>query len=118
MFFEHVICKCGVPDDIVTDRRNEFTSQFRQRVCSNLSINHRLSTAFHPVTDGQMGRQNQTMEQYLRAISNDEQDNWVALLLLEEFAYNNFVHHSTRTTPFWANYHYNPQMQFQLPKSK
>jgi len=53
MFFEHVICKRGVPDNIVTNRGKEFTSRFWKRVCSHLSINHRLSTAFHPQTDGQ-----------------------------------------------------------------
>jgi transposase InsO family protein len=93
MFFEHVICKLGVPDSIVTDRGKEFTSRCWNRVCSHLSINRRLSTAFHPQTDGQTERQNQTMEQYLRAFSNYEQDIWVELLPLAEFAYNNSVHH-------------------------
>jgi len=116
MFFEQVICKHGVPDSIVTDRGKEFTSRFWDRVCSHLSINHRLLTAFHPQNDGQRERQNQTMEQYLRAFCNYEQDNWVALLPLAEFAYNISFHHLTRMTPFWANYHYNPTMQFKPPK--
>jgi transposase InsO family protein len=92
MFFEHVICKRGVPDNIVTDRGKEFTSRFWKRVCTHLRINHRLSTAFYPQTDGQTERQNQTMDQYLRALCNYEQDNWVELLPLAEFAYNNSVH--------------------------
>jgi hypothetical protein len=117
MFFKHVICKHGVPDNIVTDRGKEFTSRFWKQVCSHLSINHRLSTTFHPMTDGQMERQNHTMEQYLRAFCNYEQDNWVELLPLAEFAYNNSVHHSMGMTPFWANYHYHPPMQFKLPNA-
>jgi hypothetical protein len=116
MFFEQVICKHGIPDNIVTDRGKEFTSRFWDRVCAHLSINHRLSTAFHPQTDGQTEGQNQTMEQYLRAFCNYEQDNWVELLPLAEFAYNNFFHHSTRMTPFGANDRYNPLMQFKPPK--
>jgi hypothetical protein len=56
------------------------------------------------------------MEQYLRASCNYQQDNWVELLLLAEFAYNNVIHASTRMTPFWANYHYHPVMQFKAPK--
>jgi len=116
MFFEHVICKQGVPENIVTDCGKEFTSQFWERVCSHLSINHPLSIAFHPQTDGQTEQQNQTMEQYLRAFCNYEQDNWVELLPLAEFAYNNSFHHSTKMTPFWANYDYNPTMQIKPPK--
>jgi len=116
MFFDQVICKRGIVDNIVTDRGKEFTSRFWNRVCSLLCINHRLSTAFHPQTDGQTERQNQTMEQYLRAFCNYEQDNWVELLPLDQFAYNNSIHHSTCMTPFWANYHYHPSMQFKPAK--
>jgi hypothetical protein len=114
--FEHIICKREVPDNIVTDCDTQFTSRFWTRVCSHLSTDHRLSTAFHPQIDGQTECQNQMMEQYLRAFCNYEQDNWVELLLLAEFAYNNVIHASTRMTPFWANYHYHPVMQFKAPK--
>ena len=116
LFFEHVICKHGVPDHVITDRGTQFTSRFWMRVCSHLSVDHRLSTAFHPQTDGQTERQNQTMEQYLRAFTNYEQDDWVELLPLAEFAYNNSIHASTRMTPFFANYGYHPEMQFKLPR--
>jgi len=53
MFFDHVICKHGGPDDIITDRGTQFTSPFWTRVCSHLGIDHQLSTAFHRQTDGQ-----------------------------------------------------------------
>jgi hypothetical protein len=52
-------------------------------VCSYLSIDYRLSTSFHPKTE----RQNQTIEQYLRAFATYKQDNWVDLSPLAEFAY-------------------------------
>ena len=35
LFFEHVICKCGLPDNIVTDCGTQFTSRFWTRVCSH-----------------------------------------------------------------------------------
>jgi hypothetical protein len=118
LWFDHVICKSGLTDNIVTDHGTQFTSRFWTRVCSHLSTDHRLSTAFHPQTDGSTERQNKTMEQYLRAFCNYEQDNWVELLPLAEFAYNNPVHTSTRMTPFWANYHYHAVMQFKAPKQR
>ena len=55
------------------------------------------------------------MEQYLRPFANYEQDNWVEILPLAEFAYNNLMHSSTRMTPFFANFGYQPEMQFKLP---
>jgi hypothetical protein len=66
--------------------------------------------------DGQTKRQNQTMEQYLRAFATYEQDNWVDLLPLAEFAYNDSVHATTRLTPFFANDGYHQEMHFKPPK--
>ena len=57
------------------------------------------------------------MEEFSWAFSNYKQDNCVELLPLAEFAYNNSVHHSTRMTPFWANYHYHLPMQLKPPKA-
>ena len=56
------------------------------------------------------------MEQYLRAFTNYEQGNWVELLPLAEFVYNNSMHSSTQMTPFFANFGYHPEMQFRLPR--
>jgi hypothetical protein len=115
MFFEEVICKHGVPSNVVTDRGFQFTSRFWNRVCSHLSIDHELLTTFHPQTDGQTEQQNQLMEQYLRALATYEQDNWVDVLPLAEFAYNNSAHVTTRLTPFFTNYGYHPKMHLKMP---
>jgi transposase InsO family protein len=79
LIFEHVMCNHGAPDNIITDRSTQFTSRFWTRFCSHLSIDHWLSTAFHPQTNGQMEIQNQTMEQYLGVFCNYEQENCVEL---------------------------------------
>jgi hypothetical protein len=115
MFFHPVVCKCGVPDHIFTHSGNEFTSLFWNRFCSHLRINHRLSTPFHAQGVAQTERQNEAMKQYLRAFCNYEQDNWVELLPLPVFAYNNSMHHSTCMTLFGANNHNQTSMQLKPP---
>jgi hypothetical protein len=67
-----------------------------------------MSTAFHPQTDGQTERLNQTIEAYLRSFVNYEQDDWVNLLPMAEFAYNNSVTTATGLSPFYANYGFHP----------
>src|SRR5207302_5145348 len=57
----------GLPDGIVSDRGPQFASSFWKLLCSKLGIQPRLSTAFHPETDGQTERMNAIMEQYLRS---------------------------------------------------
>jgi hypothetical protein len=68
--FEHIICHHGIPDSIITNCSIQLTSQCWMRVCFHLSIDHRLSTAFHLQTDSQTECENQMMEQYLRAFCN------------------------------------------------
>jgi len=67
-----------------------------------------MSTVFHPQTDGPTERLNQTIEAYVTAFVTKEQGNWVALLPMAEFAYNNSVTMGSRLTPFFANYGVHP----------
>ncbi len=60
----------GVSESIITDRGSLFTSKFWSLLCYFLGIKRKLSTAFHPQTDGQTERQNSTMEAYLRPFVN------------------------------------------------
>ena len=51
---------------------------------------------------------NQTLKQYLCIYCNYQQDNWVKLLLLVEFAYNNALKATTGLSLFFANKGYYP----------
>jgi len=67
-----------------------------------------MLTAFHPQTDRQTERLNQTIEAYLRSFISYEQDDWVSLLPMAEFAYNNSNTNATGISPFYANYGFHP----------
>ena len=111
----------GLPDSIVTDRELLFTSKFWSSLCYFLGIKRRLSTAFYPQTNGQTERQNSTMEAYLRAFVNFEQNDWARLLPMAEFAYNNAKNASTGFTPFELNCGYHPRLSYKKdldPRSK
>jgi transposase InsO family protein len=64
----------GLPEEIVSDRGPQFASKFWHRLFELLGVDIRLSSAFHPETDGQTERTNQTLEQYLRYTVNYQQD--------------------------------------------
>jgi len=99
----------GLPTDIVSDRDSRFTSEVWLELLKKLGIRPRMSTAFHPQTDGQTERLNQTIEAYLRSFVNHEQDDWVRLLPMAEFAYNNSVTVGNGISPFYANYGFHPR---------
>jgi hypothetical protein len=73
-----------------------------------LKMDIRLSTAFHPQTDGQTERVNQVLEQYLRSYCSYQQDDWDELLPLVEHAYYSAVSESTKMSPFETNYGFSP----------
>ena len=111
----------GLPDSIVTNRGLLFTSKFWSSLYYFLDIKRRLSTAFYLQIDGQTERQNSTMEAYLRAFVNFKQNNWVRLLPMAEFAYNNAKNASTGFTPFELNCGYHPRVSYEEdfnPRSK
>ncbi|APA13902.1 hypothetical protein sscle_11g086720 [Sclerotinia sclerotiorum 1980 UF-70] len=97
-----------IPDEIISDKDKLFTSKFWSTLMALLGIKRKLSTAFHPQTDGQTERLNQTMEAYLRCYINYKQDNWVKLLPLAQFAYNTSETETTKVTPAYANFGFNP----------
>jgi len=98
----------GLPADIVSDRDSRFTSETWKEFLRLAGIRPRMSTVFHPQTNGQTEQLNQTIEAYLRAFVGKEQDDWVCLLPIAKFAYNNSTTMGNGTSPFYANYGFHP----------
>lgn len=93
----------GLPRQIISDRGVQFASKLFKEFCQFLNIEHSMSTAYHPQTDGQTERVNQTLEQCLRWYVNSyRKDNWSRLLPTAEFAYNNVASETTRHSPFFV----------------
>ncbi|TLD05659.1 reverse transcriptase domain protein [Venturia nashicola] len=108
-FLKNVVANHGLPESLISDRDKLFTSNFWTALMQHLSIKHKMSTAYHPQTDGQTERLNQILEQYLRLYVNARQDNWVQLLPLAQIAYNHAPTSTTGTSPFYANFGFEPK---------
>jgi hypothetical protein len=67
-----------------------------------------MSTSFHLQTNGQMERTNKEVTKYLCMFCNEEQDDWVKILPIMEFAYNSHVHSASGSSPFKLLYSYQP----------
>ncbi|GJP32570.1 hypothetical protein CLOM_g17192, partial [Closterium sp. NIES-68] len=93
----------GIPKAIVSDRDPIFTSKFWTKMWEQYGTRLHLSTAYHPQTDGQTERTNQTMEQLIRTTYTGPTD-WEDSLPLIEFAYNNAPSSTTAQSPFYLNY--------------
>ena len=66
VIFEHVYKLHGLPERIISDCDSLFTSIFWRTLHGMLGTELRLSSSFHPQTDGATERANRTMTQMLR----------------------------------------------------
>jgi hypothetical protein len=118
IFVKEIVCKYGMPKGIVSDRGSVFTSAYWSSFCYEAQVKRRLSTAFHPQTDGQTERQNQTLEHYLRCYCSEEQNDWASLLPMAEFASNNSTSATLGVSPYYALMGYNPSLTVDLPRGE
>ena len=96
-----------LPKAIVSDRGPQFVNKVWKTICDTLKIQMRMSTAFHPQTDGSTERENAELEAYLRAFCAYEQTDWVEWLPVAQMARMNHASTSTRISPFFFTHGYN-----------
>ena len=104
LYIEKIVSLHGVPSSIVSDRDPRFTSKFWEGLQKALGTKLRLSSAYHPQTDGQTERTIQSLEDLLRACVLEKGGAWDSYLPLIEFTYNNSYHSSIGMAPFEALY--------------
>src|SRR5258708_19739177 len=68
-----------------------------------------FTSGYHPEGDRQTECANQVLEQSLRVYTNYQQDDWVTLLPMAEFTYNNATNMTTGVSTFFTNKGYHPE---------
>ena len=96
----------GLPSKLISDRDVRFTSNLFKEICGQLGVQQNMSSAYHPQTDGESERTNQTVETALRIFGNFRQNDWSEWLPLVQYHINSHVSNTTRFAPFdlWMGY--------------
>jgi hypothetical protein len=69
-----------------------------------VGVTLKISTAFHPQTDGQSEVVNKVIAMYLRCVTGNQPRAWVDWLSWAEYCYNTSYHTALRATPFEVVY--------------
>jgi transposase InsO family protein len=77
LFFTGWYCENGMPLELISDRDKLFVSQFWRALHKLTGIKLKLSTAYHPQTDGTSERTNKTVNQCIRYHVERNQKGWV-----------------------------------------
>ena len=88
---------------MISDQSPRSTSRFLTKFFQILRTDLRLSTAFHPQTNGQNEVTIRMLENFLRPYVELHPHTWSKPLSVEEFAANNTINMSTDYTPFYLN---------------
>jgi len=110
LYLQHVVPHYGLPKKIISDRDTRFTSNFMKELCCILGIKQNISTAYHPQTDGQSERTNQSLEQYLCIVCGKDQHAWAEWLPLVQYIRNSWPSSTTKKTPYELILGYTPNI--------
>ena len=104
MVVVYVFCRYGCTKVLISDQGREFVNQVSHFLFSMTKTEHRISSAYHPQTNGLVERFNQTIQRSLVKVVNKNQTDWDIKLEVVLFAYRTSQQKSTGLTPFELMY--------------
>jgi len=114
MFWQAVYPDWGLPSAIISDRDPKFLSEFWKTLFDKAGTKILTSTAYHPETDGQSERTNQTIEIALRYYISARQHDWADALHVVQASILTAKHTTTGKTPAEILYGFNPSHAIEL----
>ncbi|CDH61294.1 retrotransposon ty3-gypsy subclass [Lichtheimia corymbifera JMRC:FSU:9682] len=106
--YEEIVMRFGCPKEILTDRGTNFTSKVLAHYTRRVKMNHKLTSAFHPRTNGKCERLNGTFKAMIRKYVNGALHIWDEYLDTALFACRIRTHHTTGYSPFFMTYGRDP----------
>ena len=80
LVFNNWYCKNGLPSDLVSDHNKLFVSHFWEALTKLTGVNLKMSSAYHPETNGSSECTNKTVNQAIRFHVDHNQIGWVRTL--------------------------------------
>ena len=97
---EHFILTYGSFLELRSDQGLEYNNEVLSKIAQILKIKQTFSTPYHPQTIGALERNHRSLNEYLRAFTNEHHGDWDDWIKFYEFVYNTTPHTETKYTPF------------------
>lgn len=108
IFFNEWYCKNGLPLDIILDHDKLFMSKFWQALHGLTGVKLKMSSAYHPQSDGASECSNKTINQCLHYHVEHNQLGWRRVLPQVCFDIMNMINVSTGFSPFQLRMGHSP----------
>lgn len=100
LLVDEIFTRHGAPRTLLSDRGSNFLSSLVKEVCRLLNTKKLNTTAYHPQTDGQVERFNNTLAESISMYVSSDQTNWDVYIPSILFAYRVSPSVSTGDSPF------------------
>ncbi len=107
---EVVLCRHGVPAQLLSDRGKAFLSQLMEEVCKVLGVKKVNTTAYHPQMDGLVELFNRTLTSMLSKRVERNGSDWDLHLPDVLFAYRASIQESTKESPYFLLHGRDPRL--------
>ena len=108
-FMREVFSSKGVPSVVQTDQGSNLLSEEFETFLVEKGIQHRYSSPYHPQTNGQVERTNQTLGLAIKKLCGENPADWDKKLKEIVFSINNTVNVSTGKSLHQIVYKYQPR---------
>ena len=98
--YNEIICRHGTPKEILTDRATSFQNELIAALLHIVGTKHRLSSPYHPQTNGLTERFNRTLCTILAKYAEQHNGEWDTYLTSALFAYRTAQQGTTKFEPF------------------
>ena len=95
-----IFSRLGIPDEILSDRGSQFTSDVMREVYRLLSVAQVLSAPYHPQTNGLVERFNASLKTMLKRLMTSRPKDWDRYIPAALFAYREIPQESSGFSPF------------------
>ncbi|KAL5565151.1 hypothetical protein UlMin_028315 [Ulmus minor] len=102
--WKHIICRFGIPRELVSDHDTQFENEKLRSFCRNLGITKIFSSPAHPKSNGQVEAVNKTIKYTLKKKLEKSKGAWVDELPLVLWSYRTSFRTTTGETPFSPAY--------------
>ncbi|XP_027158039.1 uncharacterized protein LOC113759663, partial [Coffea eugenioides] len=100
---DHIICRFGVPETLITDNAKNLNNDMVDGLCEQFKIKHRNSAIYRPQMNGAVEAANKNLKKIIRKMTEKHRD-WHEKLPYALMAYRTSIRTSTGATPYSLMY--------------
>ncbi|GKB68021.1 reverse transcriptase domain-containing protein [Tanacetum coccineum] len=103
-FLKKLFSRFGIPKALVSDRGTHFCNRQMEKILKKYGIHHRIATAYHPQTSGQVENTNRALKRILKKTVKNNPSIWSRKLDDALWAFRTAYKTPISTTPYQLLY--------------